>query len=105
MCLVHIESVHPQLLEGDDIILPFLGFQFGEPVFQLLDGKLLAALVLEFFDAMRNVIQLLPEKALLPLLRDGNPLKLAVPDDHRVIITRRNARRISADWRAQSPFS
>ena len=55
MCLVHIESVHPQLLEGDDIILPFLGFQFGEPVFQLLDGKLLAALVLEFFDAMRNV--------------------------------------------------
>ena len=47
MRLVHIESVHPQLLEGDDIILPFFGFQFGEPVFQLfagafqlLDGKL-----------------------------------------------------------------
>ena len=96
MCLVHIESVHPQLLEGDDIILPFLGFQFGEPLFQLfagafqlLDGKLFAALVLEFFDTMRNVIQLLPEKALLPLLRDGNPLKLAVSDNHRVIIARR----------------
>ena len=54
--------------------------------------NLLAALVLEFFDAMRNVIQLLPEKALLPLLRDGNPLKLAVSDNHRVIIARRNAR-------------
>ena len=35
---------------------------------------------------MRNVIQL------LPLLRDGNPLKLAVPDNYRVIIARRNAR-------------
>ena len=41
---------------------------------------------------MRNVIQLLPEKALLPLLRDGNPLKLAVSDNYRVIIARRNAR-------------
>lgn len=64
MRLVHIKSIHPYLLEGDDIILPFFGFQFGEPVFQLfagafqlLDGKLLAALVLEFFDTMRNVIQ------------------------------------------------
>jgi len=97
--LIHKEPVHAQLLKGHDVILFLVGFQLFQPCFQrfarrfhALDGKTLAILPLHLLDAHRDLVNLLAQQPLLTLLRNRNLFKLAVPDNHRVIIARRNAR-------------
>ena len=99
MRLIHKEPVHAQLLKGHDVILFLVGFQLFQPCFQrfarrfhALDGKTLAILPLHFLDARRDLVNLLAQQPLLTLLRNRNLFKLAVPDNHRVIIARRDAR-------------
>ena len=99
MRLIHKEPVHAQLLKGHDIILFLVSLQLFQPCFQrfarrfhALDGKTLAILPLHFLDARRDLVNLLAQQPLLTLLRNRNLFKLAVPDNHRVIIARRDAR-------------
>ena len=98
MRLVHKQPIHTQLLKGHHMILLAFSFQLMQAglqlalrALQLLDGKLLSAVVLQFGDALRDVLNLPPEQPLLPLLRNRDALKLAVADDDRVIIAGGNA--------------
>ena len=98
MRFIHKQSIHAQLLKGHHVILLAFGFQFVQAglqltlcALQLLDGKLFSAVVLQFGDALRDVLNLLPEQPLLTLLRNRDALKLAVADDDRVIIAGGNA--------------
>ena len=99
MRFIHKEPVHAQLLKVTTSSFFLVGFQLFQPCFQrfarrfhALDGKTLAILLLHFLDALRDLVNLLAQQPLLTLLRNRNLFKLAVPDNHRVIIARRNAR-------------
>ena len=91
--LVHIQPIHAELLKGHDVIFSVLRLELLQACFQLLfgsfkllDGKPLAVAPLEFLDALHDLPDLLLKQPFLPLMGDGNLLKLAVSDDHRVII-------------------
>ena len=99
MRLVHIQPVYAELLKGNDVILAILGTQLFElelqllsGFLQLLNGKALAVVAFQFLDAFHDLSNLVLKQLLLTLMRDRNFLKLAVPDDHRVIIARGNSR-------------
>ena len=73
MALIHIQPVYAQLLERNHIVLPVIIQQLIQPrlqrfpgLFHLLDGKVLTPAVFELTDSFRNLINLLPEKPLLP---------------------------------------
>ena len=72
MCFIYIQPVYAQLFEGDHIILAFFRLQLFQACFQLLlcayqlfDGKLLAIIALQLFDAQHNLIDLCINKPLL----------------------------------------
>ena len=99
MRLVHIQPVYAKLLKGDDIILASLCAQFFQlelqllsGFLQLLDGKALAVVAFQLLDTLHDLSNLILKQLLLTLMRDRNFLKLAVPDDHRVIIAGCNSR-------------
>ena len=67
MCLIHKQPIHTQLLKGHDMILLAFGLQLMQAglqltfcAFQLLDGKLFSAVMLQFGDALRDILDLLP---------------------------------------------
>ena len=93
MALVHEQAVNAQLLKGDYIVLLVRSQQLVQPCFQgfpglfhLLDGKVFAPAVLELCDSVLNLFNLLPQKAFLPFRRNRNLFKLAVADDHGIVI-------------------
>ena len=99
MRLVHIQPIYAELFKGDDIILAILGAQLFQlelqllsGFFQLLDGKALAVVAFQFLDALHDFGNLILKQLFLTLMRDRDFLKLAVPDDHRIIIAGRNSR-------------
>ena len=83
MCLVHIQPVYTELLKGHNIVLSCAVlelFQFRLQILprflQLLDGKPLRVGGFQFLNAVCDLVDLLIEKPLLPLLGYGNFLKL-----------------------------
>ena len=99
MRLVHIQPVYAELLKGNDVILAILGTQLFElelqllsGFLQLLNGKAFAVVAFQFLDAFHDLSNLVLKQLLLTLMRDRDFLKLAVPDDHRIIIAGRNSR-------------
>ena len=93
MRFVDEQAVNAQFLKGYDVILAGL---VVEPVqlclnlllaaFQLLDGEAVAAIVLDFHDAVHDFVHLLLEHFLLACKRERNLFQLAVADDDGVIV-------------------
>ena len=95
MCLVHKQAVNAEFLKADDIVfsrlvveLLELRFQLLSAFHKLLDRHTLATLRFQRIDCLCQFVNLLSEGLCLPDQRDGNLLKLAVPDDDGVIISR-----------------
>ena len=93
MRLVHIQPVHAELFEGDDIVLARGGSELLQPGFQLpfhalqlLDGEPLGMGCSELLNALFDLVDLLLKQTLLTLLADGNFLKLRVTDNNGVIV-------------------
>ena len=81
------------MLEGYYIVFPVFSPQFFEPrlqtflrLFKLLDGELFAALPLQFRDTLGDLVDLLLQETLLPLMGYGDLLELTVPDDNGIIV-------------------
>ena len=92
--LVHKDTVNPQLLEGDKVILPGLVVQLLQFDLQrfsgflhLLDGKILCPVPLGLGNAGHNLVDLLLQDRFLPFHRHRNLLKLAVTNDNSIIVT------------------
>ena len=88
MCLVHKQPIHAKLLEGYHIIFAALGLELFQPclqrfagALQLLNRKTLAAAGLYLRDSIGNLVDLLLKEPFLPLMADGDFLKLTVPHD------------------------
>ena len=93
MCLVNIQAVNAQLLEGNHIILAGGILELFQPGFQALlralqrlNGKSLCAACFEFLQTFFDFLNLFLQKTYLPLLRHGQLLKLTVPDDDGVVV-------------------
>ena len=93
MCLIHIQPIHAQLFKGHHVVFPMVGLQFLQPgfqlsfcAFQLLDAETLAVVGLHFLNAQGDFLDLILQQTLLPFKGNGDALKLAVADDHGVII-------------------
>ena len=94
MRLVDEKPVNAEFLKCNDVIFPALVVQLGKPgfngfpnAFKLLNGVLLASVALCFVDCVNKVVDLPLEHALLTLKAHGYLFKLAMPDNHRIIIT------------------
>ena len=97
MRFVHKQSVHTQLLEGDNVIFAVCCPQFFQLLFQifaallhLFHGKTLTAGILQLRNGILDFIDLFLNDAFLPLKGKRNALKLTVTDDNRIIVTRSN---------------
>ena len=93
MCFVNKETVHAKLLKGHGAVLPAgvvelfqTGLQGTLCALQLLDAESLRAAVLQFLNALFNLQNLVLEQLLPPLIGNGEPFKLRVSHDDRVII-------------------
>ena len=94
---VHKQSVHTQLLEGDNVIFAVCCPQFFQLLFQifaaffhLFHGKTLTAGILQLRNGILDFIDLFLNDAFLPRKGKRNALKLTVTDDNRIIVTRSN---------------
>ena len=94
MCLVNENTVNAEFFKGHDIILPGLVVQLVEPLLdrllcalQLLDREVVTSISFELSNAFQHLIELLLQNSPLSLNGHGDLLKLAVPDNHRVIVT------------------
>ena len=94
MRFIDIQPIYAELFKGYDIILFLFSLKLSEPSFQLffcafelLDRELFTPAELQFVYAFGNLINLLAQQVFLPFLRHRNTLKLAVTDDHGIIIT------------------
>ena len=93
MRFIDIQPIYAELFKGDDIILFLFSLELSEPSFQLLfcafkllDRELFTPAELQFVYAFGNLINLLTEQVFLSFLRHRDTLKLAVADDHGIII-------------------
>ena len=93
MALVHKQPVYAQFFKGDYIVLALGSPQFFELQFKLLarflhllDGKFLPGGMFQLGNAALDLVDLFLDDALLPLKGKRNFLKLAVPDDDRIVI-------------------
>ena len=98
MRLVHKQPVYAQFFKGDYIVLALGGPQFFEFHFQLLaaflhlfDGEFLPGGMFQLSNAALDLVDLLLDDALLPLERNGDLLKLRMPDDDGIVISGGNA--------------
>ena len=94
MRLVHKHTVNAQFFKGHNIVFfivsPQLlqsGLQAALGTLQLLNAEFLTAAFLQLRNTHGDLRNLILQKPLLPLLADGDFLKLAVTDDYRIIIT------------------
>ena len=99
VALIHKQSVRAELFKGDNIILFALIVQPLKPCIQrfprflkLLDGVVFRIGVLCFLYLEHQLVDLLLEHHSLPFHRQRNAFKLAVTDDDRIVIARRNSR-------------
>ena len=93
MGLVHENPVNTQLLKGDNVILPALVIELFQSLLnafpaalQLLHGKIVAVVALQFPNAVQDLLLLLLQNELLPLLGHGNLFKLTVADDDGIVV-------------------
>ena len=93
MRLVHKKAVYAKLFKRHHIVLAlrvlkFLQFRFqrAQGALQLLDAETLVAAVPQFFQSLPDFPYLLPQETPLPLIGNGNPLKLRMPHNDGVII-------------------
>ena len=91
--LVDEQAVNAQLFKGHDVILTALVVQFVElllhgfaSLLHCLNGKTFTAVVLQFLDALQNLLLLLLEHFDLPFSRHWDLLELRVTDDDRVVV-------------------
>ena len=93
MGLVHKNPVNTQLLEGDNIVLTALVIELFQSLLnafsaalQLLHGKIVAVVALQLPNAVQNLLLLLLQNELLPLLGHGDLFKLTVADDDGIVV-------------------
>ena len=93
MRFVNKNTVNTQFLKRDDIILAALVVQLCKfcldgffALFHLLNAKAFAIVVLQFFDPVYQLLFLLRQHIDLPLRAHRDFFKLAVADNHSVVI-------------------
>ena len=93
MGLVHKNPVNTQLLKGNDIILSALVIELFQSLLnafpaalQLLHGKIVAVVALQLPNAVQDLLLLLLQNELLPLLGHGDLFKLTVADDDGIVV-------------------
>ncbi len=93
MALINEDTVNAQFLKGDHIVLAALVIQLVDLDLQallgflhLLDGELLRFFSLGFGNAHHNFVDLLLQNGPLALYAHGDLLKLAVPDNDRIVV-------------------
>ena len=98
MRLVHIQPIYAELFKGDDIILAGLVIELVQLLLdrflgslQLLDGEIIPTVFLQFRNAVQHFIQLLLQDGTLSVQGHGDLLKLAVPNDDRIVVAGGNA--------------
>ena len=98
MRLVHHQTVHAQLLKGDDVILAALVVELVQLPLQLLfhalhllDGKILGALGLQCSGLCHYIVDLLLQVHFLPFIGKRYLFKLTVPDHDNVKVAGSNA--------------
>ena len=98
VCFVHHQTVHAQLLKGDDVILAALVVELVQLPLQLLfhalhllDGKIFGALGLQCSGLCHYIVDLLLQVHFLPFIGKWYLFKLAVPDHDNVKIAGSNA--------------
>ena len=91
MALIHKQPVHPKLLKRDNVVFSRIVVQLFQPCFQrlprlfhLLDTVILPISRLHFPDGLLYFLYLASDKHYLPLHRQRDFLKLAVPYNHRI---------------------
>ena len=93
MCLVHQQPIHAQFFKGNDIILSALVIELFQSLLnafsaalQLLHGKIVAVVALQFPNTVQDLLLLLLQNELLPLLGHGDLFKLTVADDDGIVV-------------------